>query len=191
MLLSKVDPYPMPRVDDLIDQVGKSPCITTLDLTKGYWQVPVTEADRVKTTPFELFQFVRMSFGLQGAPATFQRMVDRLLDGVDFATAYIDDIIIFINTWEDHLGHIRQVLNRIKEAGLTLRKRKCQFGTALAVVKFSPNRLKFFLSGNIHSPLRRSSFAPSLASRGTIESLCPIMHSWLSHSRTSRGSKQA
>ena len=128
---SKVDPYPMPRVDHLIDQVGKSPCITTLDLTKGYWQVPVAEADRVKTaftTPFGLFQFVRMPFGLQGAPATFQRMVDRLLDGMDFASAYIDDIIIFSNTWEDHLGHIRQVLNRIKEAGLTLRKKKCQFG---------------------------------------------------------------
>ena len=130
--LSKVDPYPMPRVDDLIDRVGQSPFITTLDLTKGYWQVPVAEADREKTafvTPFGLFHFRRMPFGLRGAPATFQRMVDRLLDGLnDFSSAYIDDIIIFSGTWEDHLQHLRQVLRRIQEAGLTLRRKKCQFG---------------------------------------------------------------
>ena len=130
--LSKVDPYPMPRVDDLIDRVGQSPFITTLDLTKGYWQVPVAEADREKTafvTPFGLFHFRRMPFGLRGAPAMFQRMVDRLLDGLnDFSSAYIDDIIIFSGTWEDHLQHLRQVLRRIQEAGLTLRRKKCQFG---------------------------------------------------------------
>ena len=66
-----------------------------------------------------------MPFGLRGAPATFQRMVDRLLDGFnDFASAYIDDIIIFSGTWEDHLYHLR----RIQETGLTLRRKKWQFG---------------------------------------------------------------
>ena len=119
----------MPRVDDLIDRVGQSP---TLDLTKGYWQVPVAEADREKmafVTPFGLFHFRRMPFVLRGVPATFQRMVDRLLDGLnDFSSAYINDIIIFSGTWEDHLQHLRQVLRRIQEAGLTLRRKKCQFG---------------------------------------------------------------
>ena len=68
--LSKVDPYPMPRIDDLIDRV---PFITTLDVTKGYWQVPVAQADREKTaftTPFGLYQFRHMPFGLRGAPVT-------------------------------------------------------------------------------------------------------------------------
>ena len=64
----------MPRISDLIDQLGAAKYITTLDLTKGYWQVPVAEKDQCKTafiTPFGLFEFVRMPFGLQGAPATF------------------------------------------------------------------------------------------------------------------------
>ena len=75
----------MPWVDDLIDRVAGAPYITTLDLTKGYWQVPVAEKDCEKTaftTPFGLFQFTRMPFGLQGAPAMFQRMVNKILSSL-------------------------------------------------------------------------------------------------------------
>ena len=89
--VTRVDAYPMPRIDDLIDRLGQAAYISTLDLTKGYWQVPVSAKDRPKTaftTPFGLYQFTRMPFGLQGAPATFQRMMDRLVDGLqDFASA--------------------------------------------------------------------------------------------------------
>ena len=130
--MSKADAYPMPRVDELIDRVAGAPYISTLDLTKGYWQVPVAQEDREKTaftTPYGLFQFKRMPFGLQGAPATFQRMVDRLLDGCGkFSGAYLDDVIIFSETWSDHVKHLETVLGRIRAAGLTLKKRKCQFG---------------------------------------------------------------
>lgn len=130
--ITKVDPYPMPRVDDMIDEVGNAKYISTLDLTKGYWQVPVSEKDRPKTafvTPFGLYQFTRMPFGLQGAPATFQRMVDRLLNGLsEFSKSYIDDIIIFSNSWEEHCDHLEAVLKRIEEAGLTTKLRKCQLG---------------------------------------------------------------
>ena len=129
---SKADAYPMPRVDDLIDLVAGSPYITTLDLMKGYWQVPVAKEDREKTvftTPFGLYQFTRMPFGLQGAPATFQRMVDKLLNGLnEFAGAYIDDVIVFSKTWSDHLHHLEAVLGKIQEAGLTIKWKKCQFG---------------------------------------------------------------
>ena len=135
--VSKMDAYPMPRVDDLIDRVAGSPYITTLDLTKGYWQVPVAAGDREKTaftTPFGLFQFTRMPFGLQGAPATFQRMVDRVLNGLnDFSSAYIDDVIVFSRTWDEHLGHLGTVLRRVQQAGLTVKRKKCQFGTAECV----------------------------------------------------------
>ena len=129
--LSKSDAYPMPQVDDLIDQVGGAHYISTLDLTKGYWQVPVAQHDREKTaftTPYGLFHFCRMPFGLQGAPATFQRMVDKLLDGLEYASAYLDDIIIFSSNWEDHLLHLEAVLQRLKQAGLTVKRKKCQFG---------------------------------------------------------------
>ena len=78
---TKVDAYPMPRISDLIDQLGTAKYITTLDLTKGYWQVPVARDETAFTTPFRLFEFKRMPFGLQGAPATFQRMMDKLLEG--------------------------------------------------------------------------------------------------------------
>ena len=115
----------MPRVDEMIDQLGRAQYLSTLDLTRGYWQVPVSANAQHKTafaTPFGLFEFRRMPFGLQGAPATFQRMMDRLLDGLgDFAKAYIDDLIIFSTSWEDHLKHLRTVLQRLQEASLTVR----------------------------------------------------------------------
>ena len=134
---SKMDAYPMPRVDDMIDLVGSARYVSTLDLTKGYWQVPVREEDRDKTafsTPFGLFQFKRMPFGLHGAPATFQRMVDKLLNGMqDSAGAYIDDVVVYSDTWEEHLQHLRQVLERLKKVQLTAKLRKCQFGTARCV----------------------------------------------------------
>ena len=77
--VSEVDAYHMPRIDDLIDRLGTAKFMTTLDLTRGYWQVPVAEDSRQHTTfttPFGLYQFTVMPFGLQGAPATFQRMMD-------------------------------------------------------------------------------------------------------------------
>ena len=121
----------MPRVDDLIDQLGKAKYVTTLDLTRGYWQVPMAEQARTRTafaTPFGLYQFQMMPFGLQGAPATFQRMMDQLLRGMEsFVRVYLDDLVIHSTNWEDHLHHIRAVFNRLREAGLTAKPRKCQF----------------------------------------------------------------
>ena len=121
-------------MDDVIDRVGGAKFISALDLTKGYWQVPVQVEDREKTaftTPAGLFQFTHMPFGLQGAPATFQRMVDKLLrDLEDFANGYIDDIAVFSKTWNEHLTHLRRVLQRLREANLTAKPKKCQFGMA-------------------------------------------------------------
>ena len=122
----------MPRIDDLIDRLGKAKYITTLDLAKGYWQVPVTKTARQKTafsTPFGLFQFNVMPFGLRGAPATFQRLMDRVTAGLEFTAAYLDDLIIYSETWEEHKDHLRQIFMRLREAGLTVKPKKCQLGT--------------------------------------------------------------
>ena len=69
-----------------------------------------------------------MPFGLQGAPATFQRLMDRVVHGLDLTAAYLDDLIVFSETWEEHMAHLRVVLQRLREAGLTAKPRKCHFG---------------------------------------------------------------
>ena len=135
--LTPVDAYPMPRIDDLIDKLGKAKYITTIDLTRGYWQVPVAPDVRHKTafiTPFGLYQFKVMPFGLSGAPATFQRMMDTLTRGLSKSMgAYLDDFVIFSSTWTEHLQHVREVLCRLRKAGLTAKPRKCQFGMSKCI----------------------------------------------------------
>ena len=130
--MTRSDAYPMPRIDDLIDRLGEAKYITALDLTRGYWQMPVAARDQHKTaftTPFGLFQFKVMPFGLNGAPASFQRMMDQVIDGLyTFTAAYLDDLVIYSNTWEAHMEHIQKVLQRLREAGLTVKPKKCQFG---------------------------------------------------------------
>ncbi len=130
----------MPRIDELIDKLGEAKYLTTLDLTKGYWQVPVAPDARPKTaftTPYGLFQFTVMPFGLQGAPATFQHLMDRVLQGLqDSSVAYQDDVAIFSRSWEDHLEHVHSVLERLQRAGLTgltAKPKKCQFGMSQCV----------------------------------------------------------
>ena len=99
--------------------------------------MPVAEEDQHKTafvTLFGLFQFKIMPFGLNGAPASFQRMMDRVVDGLqDFAAAYLDDLIIYSTTWEDHLEHVRTILQKLRGAGLTAKPAKCQFGMQYCV----------------------------------------------------------
>ena len=124
------DRYPMPRVEELLEQVGKASYITTLDLTKGYYQVSVCPCDREKTAfmaPMGKFQFTRMPFGLKGAPSTFQRLMDVILAPCsDYARSYIDDIVIFSSTWSDHMRHLRDVFQRLIKAGLKAKPSKCK-----------------------------------------------------------------
>ena len=128
----KPDPYPMPRVDELLDQLGKAQFITTLDLARDYWQVPMAEESRNMTafiTPFGQFEFTVMPFGLSGAPGTFQRIMDGVVVGKEeFAAAYLDDLVIYSSTWTEHLAHIEAILQKLREAGLTAKPAKCRFG---------------------------------------------------------------
>ena len=105
--VAEADAYPVPRVDDIIDSLGDARYLTTLDLARGYWQVPVEVESRSRTafaTPYGLFQFRVMPFGLHGAPATFQRMMDQIVqDSSDYAAAYLDDVVVHSKTWEDHI----------------------------------------------------------------------------------------
>ncbi|MGH0163547.1 UNVERIFIED_CONTAM: hypothetical protein FKN15_045983 [Acipenser sinensis] len=129
--VSKFDAYPMPRVDELLEKLGKSNYITTLDLTKGYWQVPLAPASKEKTafvTPEGLYQFTVLPFGLHGAPATFQRLMNKLLrPHQQYAAAYLDDVVIFSVDWECHVKRLEAVLCSLREAGLKANAKKCAF----------------------------------------------------------------
>ena len=113
--VSNFDAYPLPRIEDLIEQLGEAKFISKLDLTKGYWQIPLSTETKEKSafiTPYGLYQFNVIPFGMKSAPATFQRMINKVLSGLDtFAGAYLDDMIIYSKTFEDHLVHLEKVFN--------------------------------------------------------------------------------
>ena len=134
--VTKPDTFPLPRIDDLLDQLGNAKFFTTLDLAAGYWQIRVADDSIQKTafvTPTGLFEFRVMPFGLTNAPAVFQRLMQKVLSGLNpdggpsFVVVYIDYIFIFSRTPDDHLSHVDQVLNRLQSAGLKLKARKCHF----------------------------------------------------------------
>ena len=120
------DRYPMPRVDELLEKLGKSTYISTLDLAK----VPVAREDQAKTafmTPMGKYQFLKMPFELKGAPTTFQRLLDTVLSPChNYASSYIDDIGVFSDSWEEHLDHLRDVLTKLREADLKAKAKKYQ-----------------------------------------------------------------
>ena len=114
----------MPRIDVLLDNIGQSNYLTTLNLAKAYWQVPMTEEDKGITA-------FSSPFGLSGAPATFQQLMDQVLRGTETYTGvYLDDIIIYGDNWDQRLENIRNVLERLRQAGLTIKLKKCSFGAS-------------------------------------------------------------
>jgi hypothetical protein len=134
--LSKTDSYPIPRIDDCIDKIGKGKYITKCDLLKGYWAVPLSDrAKRISAfvTPDGLYQYKVMPFGMRNAPATFQRMMNQCLKGLPGVEVYVDDIVIYSDTWEEHLCRLEAVLDRLKEANLTVNLAKSEFGQAKVI----------------------------------------------------------
>ncbi|KRZ81763.1 Retrovirus-related Pol polyprotein from transposon 17.6, partial [Trichinella sp. T8] len=129
--VTRVDAQPIPRIDDTLDALAGAKWFSTLDLASGYWQVEVAEEDREKTafsTPLGLFQFRVMPFGLCNAPATFQRLMEKALRGLTWKTClvYLDDIIVFGKTEEEHLERLEGVLARLQSVGLKIKPEKCQ-----------------------------------------------------------------
>ena len=128
--VTRKDAYPLPRVDDILDTLASCKWFTTLDLLSGYWQVEVDPNDREKTafiTHDGLFQFIKMPFGLCNAPATFQRLMDLVLAGLQWnnCLVYLDDVLIIGRTFEEHLKNLELVFDRLRKAGLKLKPSKC------------------------------------------------------------------
>jgi transposase InsO family protein len=131
--VSLPDAYPLPQVSSILDKLRNAKYLTTLDIKSAYWQIPMAESSRpytAFTVPNRgLFQFKRMPFGLHNAPATWSRLIDRVI-GVDlepYVFAYLDDIICVTPTFEKHIEVLTKIFERLKNANLTLSRDKCHF----------------------------------------------------------------
>ncbi|UYV69751.1 hypothetical protein LAZ67_7000606 [Cordylochernes scorpioides] len=132
--VTKKDVYPLPRIDDTLDSLKGAKFYSSIDLRSGYWQIEVDEADREKTafiTPDGLYEFLVMPFGLCNAPATFERMMDKILKGLKWTMAlcYLDDIVVYSKSFNEHLHRLEIILQCLDKAELRLNPKKCLFGT--------------------------------------------------------------
>ena len=128
--VTKKDAYGIPQVQAILDRLHNFRYFTVIDISAAYWCFPMREKDVEKTafnTPRGLFEMTVMPFGLVNAQATFQRLMDNTLQGLRRTEAYIDDCIIFSNTFEEHMEDLREVFSRLRLAELHVKLKKCQF----------------------------------------------------------------
>ena len=122
--------WPMPKVEDIFSKLNGATCFTTLDLCTGYHHIPMDKSSIPKMAfnlPFGKFEYVKVLFKLAQAPAYFQELMTGILKDFPFAIAYLDDIIIFSKTPQEHLSHICMVFQKLKSANLSMKKSKCSF----------------------------------------------------------------
>ena len=122
--------WPMPKVEDIFSKLNRATFFTTLDLHTGYHHIPLDKPSIPKTafkSPCGKFEYIKVPFRLAHAPAYFQELMTSILRDFPFAIAYLDDIIIFSQTPQEHLSHIGMVFEKLKSANLSMKKSKCSF----------------------------------------------------------------
>jgi hypothetical protein len=126
------DRYPIPNITDILDKLGRSNYFTTLDLASGFHQIPMNP-NSIEKTAFSVenghYEYTRMPFGLKNAPSTFQRLMDNVLRELQnkICLVYVDDIVIFSTSLEEHLINLRLVFDRLREANLKIQLDKSEF----------------------------------------------------------------
>lgn len=131
--VTKTDNFPIPRIDDCIDSLGNAKVVSKFDLLKGFWQVPLTDRAReisAFVTPDGLFQYKVMPFGMKNSPMTFQRLVNKVVAGLPNCRVFIDDVILYSDTWDEQLTIMRGLFDRLSQAKLTINLAKSEFGCA-------------------------------------------------------------
>ena len=129
--VTRKDAYPLPRIDDSLDALTGSAYFSTLDLLSGYWQVPLDAEAQEKAafvTRGGLWTWKVLPFGLTSAPATFERLMEQVLKGLQWKTLllYLDDVIVYSPDIDSHLDRLAEVLDRFRAAGLKLKPAKCE-----------------------------------------------------------------
>ena len=128
--VSKLDRYPIPKVEDLFARLSKGKHFSKLDLSQAYQQLPLEQDSKkyvVINTHRGLFRYTRLPFGISSAPGIFQRVIESILQGIDGVVVYLDDILITGASKEAHLKTLDEVLSRLDRAGLRVKKSKCEF----------------------------------------------------------------
>lgn len=159
------DKFPIPNIDNILNKLGRAQYFTTLDLAKGFHQILMKESDRKKTafsTPFGHYEFIRMPFGLKNAPSTFQRLMNTVLrEHINkICVVYLDDILIFSTSLEEHLSSIKKIFDKLRSAGLKIQIDKCDFlsketeflGHILTPQGLKPNPAKIEVIKNLRLP---------------------------------------
>lgn len=123
------DAYSLPRVDEILEALSGSKYFSVLDMGCGYHQVEIEEKQKERTAftvgPLGVFEYNRMPFGLSNAPATYQRLMEQCLDGLHLRICfiYLDDVIIFFNSYEEHIDRLQRVFERIRQCSLKFHQR--------------------------------------------------------------------
>ena len=131
--VTKTDSFPIPQIEDCIDKVGRAEYVSKFDLLKGYWQVPLTaRAKEISAfvTPNGFYQYTVTPFGMKNSPATFQRMINSIIQEIQGCEGYIDDVIIYSKNWTEHLERIKEFFEKLLKANLTINLVKSEFGRA-------------------------------------------------------------
>ena len=148
--ITQFDAYPMGHMEVMFTKLANARIFTKLDMSKGYYQISLTDRSKPFTsfiTPFGLFQWNVMSFGLVNAPATFNRMMNTLFGHRDDVIFYLDDICIFSNSWEEHLKSSKDIFQILRDNNLTIKPTKIEIG--LEEITFLGHKI----AGNSIKPL--------------------------------------